>query len=239
MVRMARCSGPPLAADIRRSLPGQAPSAATVKAPPVGFNRSRITPCALILSVVLVSVIPAQADFAAGKRAYEQADYPTALKEVRPLAERGNPEAQALLGVMYNLGRGVPLDLSQAEKWYKAAADQGNAQAECQLGSMYLRRDPARGLKLLKLSAEQGFSDSYLLLGWAYMSVKEVPRDLVQADMWLNLAVAHDDPLGSPQRARCERLMTADQVAKARALAAEWMLKTAPGSSEKDATGKK
>jgi TPR repeat protein len=40
----------------------------------------------------------------------------------------------------------------------------------------------------LKLVAEQGKSDAYLILGLAYMNIKDIPRDLVQADMWLNLA---------------------------------------------------
>lgn len=181
-----------------------------------------------------VSVTPARADLAAGKRAYEQGDYATALKELRPLAEHGNADAQVLLGLMYNLSRGVPPDLGQAEKWYKAAADQGNAQAECQLGSMYLKKDPVQGLKLLKLSAEQGFADSYLILGLAYMNMdtKDVPRDLVQADMWLSLAIAHNDSLGPSQRAKCERHMTRDQILKARAMAAAWKPKTKSSPSE-------
>ncbi|HEV2495402.1 MAG TPA: tetratricopeptide repeat protein [Terriglobia bacterium] len=185
-----------------------------------------------VVVLLFVIVIPVRADLRGGKQAYEHGDYATALKELRPLADQGNAEAQALLGLMYNLGRGVPRDYVQAEKWYRAAADQGNAQAECQLGSMYLKKDPTRALKLLKLSAEQGFSDSYLIIGLAYMSLKDVPRDLVEADMWLNLAAAHDDPLGASQRARCESQMTPNQVAKARALAAAWKPKTAPGPNE-------
>jgi len=181
-----------------------------------------------------VSVTPGRADLASGKRAYEQGNYAAALKELRPLADHGNADAQVLLGLMYNQGRGVPLDLSQAEKWYKASAHQGNAQAECQLGSMYLKKDPAPGLKLLKLSAEQGFADCYLILGLAYMNMdtKDAPRDLVQADMWLSLAIAHNDPLGPSQRARCERHMTRDQILKARAMATAWKPKTNSGPGE-------
>ncbi len=184
----------------------------------MGITRNRLLRCALAFS--LISVIPALADLEAGKRAYEQRDYTTALKELKRLAEQGNAEAQALLGLMYNLGRGVPLDVDQAMKWFKAAADQGNAEGQCRLGSLYLKTDTAEGLRLLKLSAEQGFADAYLMLGLAYMNLKDAPLDLVQADMWLQLAAAGKDPLAAKQRARAEGQMTPDQVAKARLLAA-------------------
>ena len=198
------------------------------------ITRKCLLRCAL--AFWFISAIPARADLEAGKRAYEQRDYTTALKELKLLAEQGNPEAQALLGLMYNLGRGVPLDVDQAMKWSKAAADQGNAEGQCRLGSLYLKTDTAKGLRLLKLSAEQGFADAYLMLGLAYMNLKDAPLDLVQADMWLQLAAAGGDPLAAKQRARAEGQMTPDQVAKARLLTAAWKPKSspsAPGSVKK------
>ncbi len=56
------------------------------------IGRSHFLFCTLTL--LLMSVIPARADLEAGKRAYEQGDYATALKEVRPLAEQGNAGIQ-------------------------------------------------------------------------------------------------------------------------------------------------
>lgn len=188
--------------------------------------RNHLLFCAFALS--LIAVVPAVADLEAGKRAYEQRDYATALKELKPLAEQGNAEAQALLGLMYNLGRGVPLDIGQAMKWFKAAAQRGNAAGQCHLGSIYLKTDTVRGLRLLKLSAEQGFADAYLMLGLAYMNIRDAPRDLVQADMWLQLAAAAGDPLAAHQRARAEGQMSPDQIAKAQELAAAWKSKTSP-----------
>jgi uncharacterized protein len=172
-------------------------------------------------------MVSAPMDLEAAKRAYEQGNYATALKELKPLVEQGNAEAQALLGMMYNLGRGVPMDIGQAEKLYKAAADQGNAEGECHLGAMYLIRDTAQGLKLLHLSAEQGFSDAYLMLGLAYKNLKEAPRDFVQADMWLRLAAAHSDPLGPGQLAKLESQMSKEQIARGRAMAESWKPKSA------------
>ena len=193
------------------------------------IGRTQLLLCALTL--LLISVSPARADLEAGKRAYDQGDYATALKELRPLAEQGNAEAQTLLGIMYNRGRGVPFDVGQAMKWYKAAADQGNAEAQCYLGAMYLKRDAAQGLKLLKLSAEQGYADAYQMLGMAYMNLKDAPQDVVQADVWLRLAAERSVPLAAMQRDQLEAHMSRDQVTKAAALAAAWKPKAAAGPS--------
>jgi TPR repeat protein len=42
------------------------------------------------------------------------------------------------LGVLYDRGRGVPQDSTEAAKWYRLASDQGNAVAQNLLGAMYL-----------------------------------------------------------------------------------------------------
>src|SRR5207247_434953 len=52
----------------------------------------------------------ARADFKAGLDAYQRADYATALQEWRPLAEKGDANAQYNLGLLYNQGLGVQQD---------------------------------------------------------------------------------------------------------------------------------
>jgi uncharacterized protein len=193
------------------------------------------------LMLLLIPVAPARADWEAGKRAYEQQDYATALRELKPLAEKGNADAQALLGLMYELGRGLPQDRSQALKSYKAAAEQGNAKGQFHLGVMYLNgvgvaRDTGQGLRWLKLSAAQDQRDAYLVLGIAYLNLKDAPRDVVQADMWLRLAAAQGDPMAASLPAKLESHMTRDQIAQAQELATAWKPKIA--SSPKD-NGKK
>ena len=39
---------------------------------------------------------------------------------------------------MYDNGRGVPQDDTEAVKWYRKAAEQGHAEAQNNLGVMYL-----------------------------------------------------------------------------------------------------
>ena len=64
-------------------------------------------------------------DLDAGLAAYNRGDYAAALKGLLPLAEQGYANAQVVLAVMYNNGRGVPLDHAQAVVWYRRAAEQG------------------------------------------------------------------------------------------------------------------
>ncbi|HIJ92135.1 MAG TPA: sel1 repeat family protein, partial [Rhodospirillaceae bacterium] len=99
--------------------------------------RSLLPACIAVFVVVLGLSVPARADFAAGFAAYQRGDYVAALREWRPLAERGNARAQSNLGVMYENGRGVAQDYAQAVRWYRKAAGQGFAHAQHGLGYMY------------------------------------------------------------------------------------------------------
>jgi len=53
-------------------------------------------------------------------------------------AEKGNPEAQCLLGCLYYRGYGFPKSPSDAEKWYEKAAESNNIQAQVSLGQIAL-----------------------------------------------------------------------------------------------------
>ena len=59
------------------------------------------------------------------------------IETMRKAAEAGDADAQYRLGVMY-YGHGlVPLDATEAAKWYRKAAGQGHASAQYKLGLMY------------------------------------------------------------------------------------------------------
>jgi len=193
--------------------------------------RSYLWPLSLCLfAMLLCAGISAAADLASAQRAYQQKDYATAFKELKPLAEQGNPDAQLILGKMYMQGQGVLQDAAQAIQWLKASAEQGNADAQFFLGGMYLvpHKDIAQGVKWLRLSAEQGNQDAQLLLGKAYIEgLPGIPRDPIQAEMWLWLAAKNSLPFYQGELAGAERQMTTDQMVKGRALAAAW--KPKPG----------
>jgi TPR repeat protein len=64
--------------------------------------------------------------FEDGMNAYDRADYSTALRMWRSLADQGNPAAQSNLALMYAKGQGVPKDYVQAYMWSALSAARGH-----------------------------------------------------------------------------------------------------------------
>ena len=95
----------------------------------------------LILPVLILTLLvgtPAfSADYQKGWTAYTRGDYATALREWKPLAEKGNANAQFYLGLMNDSGNGVPQDYKTAVKWWRLAAEHGYALAQHDLVMIY------------------------------------------------------------------------------------------------------
>ena len=88
-----------------------------------------------------------------------------ALKWYRSAAEQGHAKAQYYLGVMFDMGEGVPQDYVEAAKWYRTAAEQGLAVAQSNLGAMYglgqgVPQDYVQALMWFNLAASQGYSEA-------------------------------------------------------------------------------
>jgi TPR repeat protein len=97
----------------------------------------------------------------AGRRALTNSDYDGAVKQFKPLAEAGDSEAQAHLGSLYYVGKGVNQDINEAYNWYKKSADQGNTDAQYSIGNMYLlgegvEQDNTNAAKWYALASEKG-----------------------------------------------------------------------------------
>lgn len=100
----------------------------------------------------------AWADLNSGLGAMERSDYATAIKELTPLAEQGNAEAQFNLGKIYSYGWGVRKSETEAAKWYRKAAEQGDARAQKILAYMYangvgVEKNPAEAEKWNQLAS--------------------------------------------------------------------------------------
>ena len=100
-------------------------------------------------------------DFAAGLTAYENHDYAGAIKQWRPLAEKGSAAAEFNLGLLYYDGHGVAQDFAEAAQWFERSADQGYTKAQYNLGEMYavgkgVKRDYVQSYKWLSLCAASG-----------------------------------------------------------------------------------
>ncbi|MFL6796060.1 MAG: tetratricopeptide repeat protein [Xanthobacteraceae bacterium] len=75
-------------------------------------------------------------------------------------AESGNVQAQAQLGLMYSIGRGVPQNYVLAAKWLQCAAERGHAGAQFALGLLHdkgqgVQPDLLLSYMWLNLSASQ------------------------------------------------------------------------------------
>src|SRR3954454_25179894 len=93
----------------------------------------------------------------AGIAAWQKADYAGAVAIWRPLAEKGDADAQFNLAQAYRFGRGVAINLGAAQAWYERAANKGHVMAQYTLGRMlFLNGNHTGGARWLKTAADNG-----------------------------------------------------------------------------------
>jgi uncharacterized protein len=93
----------------------------------------------LAAGLIVAATTSLAADYDTGVAAFDRGDFAKALKELRPLTERGHAGAEFMLGAMYFYGKGVPGDPGTAAVWFAKAARQGNASAQLAFGSLHIR----------------------------------------------------------------------------------------------------
>ncbi len=127
---------------------------------------------------------PAWADFQAGLEAADRGDYHTAVKEFQLSAKWGDVKARYNLGVMYQLGLGVPQDDQEAVRWYRLAAEQGDASAQFKLGVMYdkgkgVLKDYVLAHMWMNLAAAKGVKEA--VKGRDLLEILMTPDQIAQA----------------------------------------------------------
>ena len=146
------------------------------------FLRKPMTATIGALAPALMLAQPAMADVKAGVDAWSRGDFPTAVREWQPLADKGDADAQFNLGQAYKLGRGVPQDLTRAEMLYAKAAAQGHMQAGDNYGLLLFQRGQhAAALPYIRNAADRGDPRSQYLLGLAYFNADGVSKDWIRA----------------------------------------------------------
>lgn len=127
----------------------------------------------------------------AGINAWQRADYAAAVAIWRPLAEKGDADAEFNLGQAYRLGRGVATNLAAAKTWFERAASQGHVDAQATLGLLLFQNgDQAAGLKWLKKAADQGEPRALLVYGTALVNGDSVTQDPVLGYAYVSRAAA-------------------------------------------------
>ena len=137
------------------------------------------------------------ARYRVGLAAYYKQDYAAALKEWRPIAEKGSSAAQLFLGFLHANGQGVARDDGAAADWYRRAAEQNNMLAQIRLAMMYRR---GRGVRQDPVKAHL----------WASLAARDEK---------------HLKSVATALRQALEPEMTPAQVAEAERMTREWLEK--------------
>ena len=101
-------------------------------------------------------------------------------------ADKNNPISQFNLGLIFEEGKGQPVDATKAKTFYEAAAIQGNENAMQQLAGMYFKGkggefDAQQALTLYKKAAELGSPLATYQLGLLSETGVSMPLDLHKA----------------------------------------------------------
>jgi len=151
--------------------------------------------CGLVL-IIAFTAAPAHAEsLASARNAFSRGDYVRAVATLTPLALRGNVEAQAMLGYLYENGYGAPQAYDAAADLYTQAAIAGNPFAQAMLGLMY---DKGHGVQL----------DVVLAYKWMNLAAGHASRRQREYYLRLRNAIASK--------------MSPNQIAEGQMLAMNW-----------------
>ncbi len=113
-------------------------------------------------------------------------DYRQATLNYERAALLGDAVAQFDLGLIYEKGKGIPVQINKAEALYRASAEQGHAQAMVQLAGLYLNgltgsRDETQALSWYQKAAKKGDREALYQLGLLAETGVGVTLDCPQA----------------------------------------------------------
>jgi len=173
----------------------------------------------------------ASADVRAGIEQWRAGNYEAAIREWRPLAERGDADAQFNLGQAYRLGRGVSADPRTSNMWFERAARQGHAQAEANLAlSLFQSGERERSIPWLERAAERGDRRAQYYLGTAHFNGDLVARDWPRAYALMSRSAEQGLPQARTSLAEMERHLSAEDRARGSVLARQMAVASRPGT---------
>ncbi len=149
---------------------------------------------AALLAALLASAQPPAAQPAdTGDAAFARRDFAAAAALWRQEAAAGSAPAKLGLGLVNDLGLGMPRDAAKALRWYLEAAAGGVAEAQFNVGVMMdagtgVPRDAAAAAVWYAQAAANGHDRAAYDLGLLYESGDGVPRNPDLARYWLGRA---------------------------------------------------
>lgn len=173
------------------------------------------------LMISAVAALPAHAQSVrAGIDAWQRGDTTGAVAIWKPLAEKGDADAAFNLGQAYRLGRGVKLDLAQAQIWLERAARKGHVDAQTTLGLLLFQNgNQTGGMRWLNGAAEAGEPRALLMVGTALYNGDGIARDPVKAYAYVSRAAAQGLAPAQATLADMDEVMPLEQRQEGVALA--------------------
>ena len=171
----------------------------------------------------------------AGIEAWQKGDTAGAVAIWRPLANKGDADAAFNLGQAYRLGKGVPLDLAQAQDWLERAARKGHVDAQSTLGLLLFQNgNQVSAMRWLKAAADAGEPRALLMVGTALYNGDGVPADPVTAYAYVSRAAAQGLAPAQATLADMDEVMPLEQRQKGVELAQKMAgAKKAPAAAAK------
>ena len=156
----------------------------------LGVEPRRLAPGLLAAFLIL---LPAAARADTGEAAFARQDYVAAAGLWRAEAATGSAEAKLGLGLIHDLGLGVPRSSAAALRWYLEAAGDGLADAQFNVGVMLdagtgAPRDAGAAATWYARAAAKGHARAQYNLGLLYESGIGVPRNPDLARAWFEAA---------------------------------------------------
>lgn len=172
------------------------------------INDKRLAGLALVVCLALIS----SHSFAAGATA-------SVFRFQQKMADKGMPQAQYKLAMMYETGAGVEKNLIQAKLWYGRAAYQDYKPAQHRLTYLDIRQKGFKDqhqawLQDLKKDAANGDGEAALLLGQMYADGIGLSRNLKKSIGLLRKAYAGNVPGSETELLRVESIHVAEQARK-------------------------
>lgn len=145
--------------------------------------------------------------------AIKQGEYERAVKLLKPLAEKGDAQAQYNLGQCYFSGWGVEKDWKLAEVWLRRSAAQGHEWAKVLLAyTIDGLGKHAEAAKLYQWAAGKGIATAQVRLGQMYRDGLGVGKNLREAYRLFGLAAKQGDAAGQAELAQA--LANGNEVVK-------------------------
>jgi len=144
-------------------------------------------------SIILVACVSAPS-LEKGMEALSSGEYGVAVRNLRPIAEQGNLDAQLGLAEAYE----EIFDHRSSLQWYTKAAEQGDARACYRVGNAYAlglgtNRDGAIAMDWWRRAGEKGNLEAQLALAATYYKGELVAPNPAEAAKWYLRAAASGD----------------------------------------------